>query len=222
MPKSTHRSHGKRVAAAVAGLVTLALGLLSGGMSAPAASATPETVVVAGMEMVQVPDSGDSTPPPPPVGSDGVRLAGSWEGPWTFRNDNSNRCMDILGASKAEGARAVQYTCVPGGVSQKWYLWVVVETLASNGYYIGNANSGKCVTPHSIHRGGEVLQWTCSGAESQIWWTPNTSADSYKTWRNDLTGYYLEVQGGSLSNFAKIVSWTWHGRAHQRWTLWDA
>lgn len=207
----------------VVGVATMLLALLVAGVpNAPAASGTPATALPVGLEALgleRAEATGDDAPPPPPVGADGVRLEGSWDGPWTFRNNSSNKCMDILGASKADGAKAVQYTCVPGGESQKWYLWLVIETLGANGYRIGNSYSGKCLIPINSQRGGEVVQWPCSNAENRIWWTDNSRFD---TWRNDVTGYYLEVAGASASNFARIVSWSWHGRAHQRWALWDA
>lgn len=162
--------------------------------------------------------TGVLTPPPVPVGADGNRLKGSWIGPWTWKNVHSNKCMDILGASTAPEARAVQYTCVYGGVSQQWFLWLVTETSFNNSYYIGNAHSGQCLTPLNTARGAELVQTHCVGGASQDWWT---AIDSYRTWRNDYTNYWVEVDRASSSNFARIVQWSGHDYTHQQWELWD-
>jgi hypothetical protein len=167
-------------------------------------------------------NEGAVAPPAPPVGADGVRLEGSWVGPFTFVNVHSGKCMDILGASMALEARAVQYTCVPGGVSQQWFIWLVTELQFRNSYYIGNAHSGQCLTPLSGARGVEVVQTLCVNGASQDWWVENSGNPEWdRNWENDYSGFYLEVAGASTSNFAGIVQWTYHGRAHQEWELWD-
>nr|MDT0659503.1 RICIN domain-containing protein [Micromonospora sp. DSM 115978] len=155
------------------------------------------------------------TPPPPPVTSDGVQLQGSWVGPYTVHNLNSERCLDINGASTANGALAVQYRCVAGGVSQMWWSWFVEGDGFIAFQLHANAHSGKCIRPVSTARNVAVVQQPCVITPIQIW----SNTDARTQYRNEASGYCFEVQGGSLADFARIVQWDCHGRAHQRW-LW--
>lgn len=219
--QDTCERYGMRRISIVPTVVAMLLAIgVSAVVMAPAAAQAGEKATPAPTKSYMEPhlSIGVFAPPPAPIGADGVRLEGSWRGPWTWKNVHSNKCMDILGASTAPEARAVQYTCVYGGVSQQWFLWLVTETTFNNSYYIGNAHSGQCLTPLSSARGAELVQTYCVNGASQDWWTP---IDSYRTWRNDYTGYLIEVDRASSSNFARIVQWSGHDYTHQQWELWD-
>jgi hypothetical protein len=109
------------------------------------------------------------TPPPPLVDANGVAVAGSWHGPYTFRNLNSGKCLDILGASTKDSAPAVQCTCAAFGRSQTWWLWQMPGGSQHSFNLFMNDYSGKCVMPYTRSRGAEVRQYPCYGRAHQIW-----------------------------------------------------
>ena len=159
------------------------------------------------------------TPPPPPVDANGIALAGSWHGPYTFRNFNSGKCLDILGASTKDGAPAVQYTCAPFGRSQTWWLWQMPGGSQHSFNLFMNDYSGKCIMPYTGSRGAEVRQYPCYEYEIMTW--ANTINDP-NLYYNYGTGFAMEVNGASKANFARVLQWTKHGRAHQIWLRYNA
>ncbi|MEU4235279.1 RICIN domain-containing protein [Nonomuraea sp. NPDC026600] len=195
----------RELLSAIAAVVLLVLGL-SG-----TASAQSDTAIWAG----QVP-----APPPPPVAKDGTRLQGSWLGPYTYRNLNSGRCLDILGASKDRGVPAVQYRCVAGGVSQMWYTWHTEGEGSIDFHLIGNAWSGKCIMAWNPNRQAPIKQIECNTYVPAMVWIQTEAYPNIQ--QNDESNFCMEVQGGSLDDFAAIVQWDCHHQAHQVWLRYDA
>lgn len=202
-------------------LVGLVLTLISSSMFAPATvahpAAKPASGIVAPFGLTAVPVTGAEIPPPPPppIDSNGVRLKGSWQGPYTFRNLNSDKCLDILGASQAPDAPAVQYTCVAGGVSQMWWTYFL-EGDGSVAYQLyGNAYSQMCLAPgYPWAPNAPVVQVSVCSDQPLLTWIWSSASDIR---RNEDTQYCFETQGGSKANFAPIVLWHCHGQAHQQW-----
>ncbi|MCK2218458.1 RICIN domain-containing protein [Actinomadura sp. ATCC 31491] len=199
-----------------AAMLIAAVALFVGGLSGTANAAPPD----AQMQAVLATTGAAPAPPPPPVTTDGVQLQGSWIGPYTYRNLNSGRCLDILGASKDLGAPAVQYRCVAGGVSQMWYLWHTEGDGSIDFHLIGNAYSGKCLMAWNHDLKAPIKQIGCyTGTPEQVWITKSTELNIHL---NDGTNLCMEVIGGSLADFAAIVQWTCHHRAHQVWLRYNA
>ncbi|MFG2798345.1 RICIN domain-containing protein [Streptomyces pseudovenezuelae] len=81
-------------------------------------------------------------------------------------NRNSGKCLQISGASTADGAVAVQSTCT--GVSHQ--LWT--RTAVIGGYVtFTNVRSGKCleVAGASTANGAALDQATCTAVANQQW-----------------------------------------------------
>lgn len=194
-----------------------AVAMLVGGLSGTA-NAQPSDPQI---EAVPATTDDVPAPPPPPVTNDGVQLQGSWIGPYTYRNLNSGRCLDIRGASKDSGAQAVQYRCIAGRTSQMWYLWHTEGDGSIDFHLIANGNSGKCLEPiPSATRGAPLLQYNCYlGLDNQVWYNTSTYPNVQV---NDASHYCMEVQGGSLADLTKIVQWDCHRRAHQTWLRYNA
>ena len=190
-------------------LISMAVGVTA------TAFADPQVDDVAGspskLELGNSP--GEPKPPSIPVATDGVLTPASWVGPYTFRNYNSGKCLDILGASQSDTAKAVQYTCVAGGRSQMWLMDHVIPDAFWAGYRIGNVHSGKCLTS-GFPRGSAVYQTTCVESDYQIWMR---HVDRPNIYRNYVTGFCMEVAGAGTANFAPILSWDCHHQAHQVW-----
>jgi len=79
---------------------------------------------------------------------------------------HSGKCLDVSGASTADGASVIQWTC-SGGTNQQWSVQD-----AGNGYVrLVARHSGKCldVGGASTADRASVIQWTCTGATNQQW-----------------------------------------------------
>jgi Ricin-type beta-trefoil lectin domain len=74
-----------------------------------------------------------------------------------------NKCIDIYGASTANGANTIQWDC-HGGNNQRF-------TYNANDKTIKVTHSGKClsVTANNMKEGGQVLQYDCTGSANQKW-----------------------------------------------------
>ncbi|WP_437995713.1 RICIN domain-containing protein [Sorangium sp. So ce185] len=83
-----------------------------------------------------------------------------------FAARHSGKCLDVNGASTADGAVVHQWTC-NGGSNQEWLL-----QSAGGGYYrVVARHSGKCldVVSGSTADGAAVKQYTCNGGSNQQW-----------------------------------------------------
>jgi arabinan endo-1,5-alpha-L-arabinosidase len=81
-------------------------------------------------------------------------------------NVNSGKCLQTSGASTADGAVAVQSTCI-GAAHQLW-----TRTPVIGGYVtFTNVNSGKCleVAGASTANGAALDQATCNAGTNQQW-----------------------------------------------------
>ncbi|GGM07067.1 RICIN domain-containing protein [Dactylosporangium sucinum] len=85
----------------------------------------------------------------------------------TFRwvNAQDNRCLDVNGGSKDNGAQIVQWDC-HGGPNQQWRL-----QRDGDGYRLVSVNSGKCIGVDGgrTDPGAEARQWDCDGSPNQRW-----------------------------------------------------
>jgi hypothetical protein len=100
-----------------------------------------------------------ATPVPPSPGVTGTLMP---SGNFTLRV--KNKCMDVRGASKADGAQIQQWDCV--GVANQSFRFV---HKSDRFYNIVSNYSGKCVefNPSSLRNGGQIRQSTCSNISEQ-------------------------------------------------------
>ncbi|XYH93542.1 RICIN domain-containing protein [Sorangium sp. So ce1128] len=87
---------------------------------------------------------------------------------YTLGARHSGKCLDVNGASTADGAAVQQWTC-NGGSNQQWQL-----QSAGSGYYrVVARHSGKCldVVRSSTADGAAVQQYACNGGSNQQWET---------------------------------------------------
>jgi hypothetical protein len=85
----------------------------------------------------------------------------------TLVNSNSGRCLDVAGASTANGAKVQIYDCNSTS-AQAWSY--------TNGELL-NSGSGKCLdaTGRSSADGTRLQIWSCTGASNQLWSLSGTS-----------------------------------------------
>jgi len=123
----------------------------------------------------------------------------------TLRGAASNRCLDVAGASTANGARVDLWDC-HGGANQQW------TTTASRQLQVyGN----KCLDAynHGTSNGTGAVIWDCTGLPNQQW---NVNADG--TVVGVQSGLCLDASGNGTANGTPLQLWSCNGQANQRWT----
>jgi hypothetical protein len=129
-----------------------------------------------------------------------VRLA-----PWS----NTFLFVDVSGASTQPGAAIIQWP-FNGGSNQVWTL-----RPAGANYEIVNRGSGQCLTTDGV-AGHGLYQWPCYGWAGQQWETALTPSNGYVyPIRNPASNLYMDVEGASSSQGARIVGWYWNGGNNQ-------
>jgi hypothetical protein len=86
---------------------------------------------------------------------------------YTVVNQQTGKCLDVNGASTANGAAVQQWQCLSGALNQQYTLRKV--TYAGNDthdFQLVARHSGKCVDVSGVSTAPRalVLQWTCNPA----------------------------------------------------------
>src|SRR5581483_6329426 len=102
--------------------------------------------------------------PVPRPGVDLVTAAITSGGTFAMQASNSWMCVDVTGASTADGANVEQWTC-NGQTNQQWLF----RDTGGGVFEVSSVNSGKCldVDHASTANGANVLQWACHGSLNQ-------------------------------------------------------
>ncbi|HEY3483114.1 MAG TPA: ricin-type beta-trefoil lectin domain protein [Streptomyces sp.] len=137
--------------------------------------------------------TGGGTTPPPPTGGSG-QITGY-----------GGKCVDVAGASTANGAAVQLYDC-NGTAAQNW-------TVGSDSTLRA---LGKCmdVTAAGTANGTKVQLYDCNGTGSQAW-----QKGSGGTLVNPQSGKCLDATGNSSANGTRLQIWSCAGSANQQWTL---
>ncbi|GIJ29321.1 beta-xylanase [Micromonospora qiuiae] len=133
-------------------------------------------------------NGGGTNPPPNPTGN-------------RLRNDASGRCLDVNGASSANGAQMIIWDCHSGANQQFTQNGRALQVM------------GKCLdVPNNAAAGARVQIWDCSGGVNQQW-----VFNSNATISNAQTGLCLDVNGANTANGSAVIVWNCHGGTNQRW-----
>jgi hypothetical protein len=121
-----------------------------------------------------------------------------------------NFCVDVPGASNANGATLIAWDCHSGD-NQRW-------TYNSQEQSLRVKHSGKCldVPGGNGFAGQQVRQWDCLNNGAQKW--IYNSVDRSIRWAGNL-GLCLDVSGGSNHNGAQLLLWHCHGGISQIWSF---
>ncbi|MFF2146106.1 RICIN domain-containing protein [Kitasatospora sp. NPDC058190] len=86
------------------------------------------------------------------------------------RSVNSGECLDVAGASTADGAAVDQWPCGAGRTNQEW---TVVPVPGTNTVQLVSVNSKECldVVGASTTDGASVDQWPCGPGKTNQEWT---------------------------------------------------
>jgi lysophospholipase L1-like esterase len=120
-------------------------------------------------------------------------------------NPQSNRCLDISGASTADGAQAIIWDC-HGGTNQRW-----TRTAANELRVYGD----RCldVNANGTADGTKVQSWICNGTSAQKF-TFNTNG----TIVGAASGKCLDVTNNGTANGTLVQLWQCNGSGAQRWS----
>ncbi|MEV0757915.1 PHB depolymerase family esterase [Streptosporangium sp. NPDC050280] len=149
-------------------------------------------------------DGGSSTPSPSPSTSPSPSPSPS-DGTGALRGVGSGRCLDVAGASQANGAAANIWDC-SGQSNQRW-----TSTAAGELRVYG----GKCLDVNGAGTadGSAVIIWDCNGQNNQKW---RLNADGTITAVG--ANKCLDVSGYGTANGTRVQIWTCTGATNQKWT----
>lgn len=118
-------------------------------------------------------------------------------------NANANRCLDVDGASQADGTKLVLWDC-NGGTNQQW-----TPTTNNQVTVYGN----KCMDAPGTTTGTRAQISTCGSGTNQQW---RINADG--TIVGVESGLCLDATGAGTSNGTAVILWTCNGGSNQQWT----
>src|SRR5690349_21534337 len=118
-----------------------------------------------------------------------------------LRGEASGRCLDVIGASSANGAQTQIWDCHSNANQQFTRNGAALQVM------------GKCLdTPTNAVAGTRVQIWDCHGGAGQQW-----NLNSNGTISNAQNGLCLDVNGAGTANGTAVVVWNCHTAANQRW-----
>ncbi|WP_310742366.1 ricin-type beta-trefoil lectin domain protein [Microbispora sp. H13382] len=144
-------------------------------------------------------------PPGTPGPSPSASPTGGTSGTSALKGVGSGRCLDVNGASQANGAQAQIWDC-NGQANQQW-----TTTSAGELRVYGN----KCldVNGGGTADGSAVIIWDCNGQNNQKW-RLNSDGSITAVGANKC----LDVSNYGTANGSKVHIWTCHGGTNQQWT----
>ena len=153
-------------------------------------------------------DPNSSTPFPNTLTVDYVRVTndtGSDPGTGGRITGLGGKCVDVAGASSANGAAVQLYDC-NGTAAQQW-------TVGADGTIRA---LGKCmdVSGGSTADGAVVQLYDCNGTNAQKW-----RVEAAKDIVNVGANKCLDASGNSSANGTRLQTWTCTGAANQKWTV---
>jgi len=154
----------------------------------------------------------DSTPPAPAPAPAPAPTAKQY----TVKSSFSNLCLDIAGASTADGAKVVQQNC-SGAASQVFSF--VPDT--SGTYRIVNMNSGRSldVTDVSTANGALIQQWANSSGANQRFAMLTDTATGTVRLQAAHSARCVDVKDWNSAPGAGIQQWDCSVNANQKWAL---
>jgi chitinase len=136
------------------------------------------------------------------------------DGTYTIASAFSGKCVDIAGASTANGAQVQQYQCNGTGAQT-----FALRNMGQGWYRLLNTHSGKAIDIDSASTadGAKVQQYTDNGTSAQRFSIkPGADATTFVI-TNEGSGKCLDVAGWSTNDSGKIQQWHCTGNVNQAW-----
>ena len=127
----------------------------------------------------------------------------------------SGMCLDMNGASKANGAQMIVWG-KNGGKNQQFTF----AKQKDGSYVIKSVNSGKVLDVNGASKawGQNVIQWKANGGKNQRW-RLTVDASNRITFTNVNSGLVFDVSGGKADWGANMIQWGANGGPNQKWKL---
>ncbi|WLQ64502.1 RICIN domain-containing protein [Streptomyces sp. NBC_01201] len=150
------------------------------------------------------------------VSSAGAVALPSVGGVYQLAVKKSGKCVDVPGASAANGALLQQWGCTEGAAWQQF-------TLAADGsgkYRLVNRSSGKCVDvpDYSKVSGVQLQQWGCAGQTNQQWTLAASGTDTFQV-VNVNSGLCMSLKDASTASGAAVIQETCTANSNKQWAF---
>ncbi|MFF4128959.1 ricin-type beta-trefoil lectin domain protein, partial [Microbispora rosea] len=146
-------------------------------------------------------DGTTTTTPSPSPSPTTTPTTGGGSGP--VKGVASGRCLDVPGASTADGTQVQLWDC-NGQTNQTWS-----STSAGEIRVYGN----KCLDAAGTGNGAKVQIYSCWGGDNQKW-----RVNSDGSIQGVQSGLCLDATGQGTGNGTKIQLYSCHGGTNQKWT----
>ncbi|GAA1595723.1 pectinesterase family protein [Actinoplanes couchii] len=144
-------------------------------------------------------------------------VAPAANGVYTIASGASGKCLDVGGASTANGGLLVQVACNTAAGDQQF-----TAVAQNGGFGLVNTTSAKCVdVPYSTtDQGTQLWQWTCGASANQTWtFTASTAAPGKYLIRSAANGLCVSDKDGSTAGNNPIVQETCSDIARMQWSF---
>jgi len=128
----------------------------------------------------------------------------------------SGKCVDVPGASAANGALLQQWGCTAGAAWQQFRLVAV-----GSNYQLANVSSGKCVDVPgwSTASGVQLQQYTCvAGQNNQLWRLVASGTNTFQI-INVNSGLCVSDKDASTASGAAIIQETCTANSNKQWAF---
>ena len=128
--------------------------------------------------------------------------------PVPLTNNDSGKCMSVLGGSTVSGTATVIATCA-GSASQQWS--VPAAGTAGEVRVYGTM----CLTVNGGGNNGDgIVAATCAGQTGQLWTHTSTQSGELRS----PNGKCIGPDGAATADGTRLILWFCDGGANQRWT----
>jgi hypothetical protein len=128
---------------------------------------------------------------------------------------HSDKCLDVAGASPAEGEPLQQYDCL--GRSQRNQVWHLVRR-GGDDYELVAAHSDQCATVEGLDNGAIVVQRPCVASPQQLWRVVDVGGGAFNL-RSLHSDRCLDVTAADTSNGTPLQQYDCLGGANQAWAI---
>jgi hypothetical protein len=129
-------------------------------------------------------------------------------------NRRSGKVLDVTGNATADGAKVIQWAW-SGSANQQWQLLANPD----GSFRLANRNSGRLLQSQSgSSQGAQLDQWQDATSDHQ-WWRLVDAGDGFHRLVNVRNGLCADVDGGSMTDGARVIQWPVNTGTNQQWQI---
>ncbi|MEV4346876.1 pectinesterase family protein [Actinoplanes sp. NPDC049596] len=136
-------------------------------------------------------------------------------GTYQLKVTKSGQCIDVPGASTANGALLQQWGCTGNATWQQFKL-----VAAGSNYLLQNVSSGKCIdVPGATKESVQLQQWGCASSQTNQQFTIKASGTDTFQIVNVGNGLCLSDKDASTASGAAIIQETCTANSNKQWAF---